>query len=112
MNSADYILTRSSIEAAEEWRSWGKKLPWLKFKPEWEVLIIPPFLGALTRFAIRNDTGKQVSVYFDGYAKLGLMYEGETPIPYFEAYPIDGNTRRYLLSETDQMMTDIEQELK
>ena len=39
------------------------------------------YLGFVVKY---ND--KSVSVYFDGYSELGLMYDNnDEPIPYFEA---------------------------
>lgn len=98
-------------EVLQEHRKWIKELPYLNFKKEWDVKIIPPFGKAIIRFCIDyND--KRASVYFDGYSELGFMYgeEGE-PIPYFEFY--DGkDIRRYLMDESEQMMKDIEEYLE
>lgn len=103
-------IIRSKVESNEKWREWCKRIKPLKFHPEINVSIIPPFAGALTRFVCSyND--KSVSVYFDGYSKLGFMYEGEDPIPYYEAWPIDDSNPRYLLGEEDLLMADIEREL-
>lgn len=105
-------ILRSKTESEEHWREWCGKLPYLHFKEKYEVKIIPPFAGALARFVVKyND--KLVSVYFDGYSKLGWMYDNnDEPIPYFEAYPIEDDTRRYFITDSDQMMKDIESELE
>lgn len=93
-------------ERLQEHRKWMTKMPSLHFEREWDVKIIPPFGGVLTRFTIDHN-GKHVSVYFDGYSELGWMYDDDNnPIPYFEYY--DGeDTHRYLMDEVDEMMEDI-----
>ena len=98
---------RRSIERKEQWETWGKCIPALHFKPEWEVKIIPPFMGAMVRFYI-NYNNKHVSVYLDCYGRLGCV-----DIPYYEMY--DGeDTHRYIMSnngDIDQMMDDIDKVL-
>lgn len=75
------------------------------------MTIIPPVFGALTRF-ICSYNGKSVSVYFDGYSRLGVMYDEDGEyVPYYEAYPIDNDNPRYLLGQEDLLMADIEREL-
>ena len=103
-------IIRSKVESNEKWREWCKKIKPLKFDSKINVTIIPPFAGALTRF-VCDYNNKSVSVYFDGYSKLGYMYEGEEAIPYYEAYPINGCSPRYLLGEEDLLMADIKREL-
>lgn len=100
------LFARYKIEHQEKWREWCDKMPQLQFDSDWNVRIIPPFAGALTRFNItKGDKG--VSVYFDAYSSLGWMYdENDKPIPYFEVYN-NFSTQRYYLNETDKMMADI-----
>lgn len=106
MNEPSCLL-RSRVERDENWREWCGKIPPLHFDSDWDVYVIPPFGGALTRFAVKKN-GKQISVYFDAYSQLGYMYSEDKPIPYFEIYPSpDGEPRRYLLDETERMMNDI-----
>ena len=83
----------------------GSIIPALHFEKEWDVKIIPPFGGAVIRFCIEYN-GKHVSVYFDGYSELGCV-----PEPYWEYY--DGeDCHRYLMDESEQMMTDIKKFLE
>lgn len=105
-------LIRAQIETSEDWRGWCKKIPELHFDSDWNVKIIPPFAGALIRFVISKNN-KSVSVYFDGYSKLGYMYdENDNAIPYFEIYPSpNSDIRRYFLNETEEMMNDIREVL-
>lgn len=110
-NEFETLMTISKYETLQEFRKWQNELPALHFKNEWNVKIIPAFGGAIIRFFI-DYNGKHVSVYFDGYSRLGWMYdEQENPIPYFEYY--DGNDcYRYKIDESDKMMEAIERFLE
>lgn len=99
-------LMKAKVEQMYDFRGWSNKLPAFHFDEEWDVKIIPPFSGAIIRFTISHNE-KGVSVYFDAYSELGLMYDdNEEPIPYFE-YDDGINTYTYPLDEADQMMEDI-----
>lgn len=98
----DNFLNRLAIERKENWREICKSVPTLHFKPEWEVMIIPPFSGAMARFTV-DYNGKHVSVYLDWYSRLGYVN-----VPYYELYPFDGDIKRYYLNETEKLMKDIE----
>ena len=94
------------VEQIREYRKWANKMPVFHFDKEWDVKIVPPFAGALTRFTISYN-GKWVSVYFDAYASLGWFCDDEgNPLPYFECYNGE-NIYRYLLDESEQMMRDV-----
>ena len=99
-------IERYKIEDAEGWREWGDKIPALQFDPEWMVKIIPPFTGAMVRFMVRSGD-KTASVYLDCHDSLGCMGE-----PYWEVYPIDGDTGRCLMAETDELMALIRQSIE
>lgn len=105
MLDIDNRTLRVEVESNEKWLEWCKIIKPLNFHPNINVTIIPPFFGALTRFKCSYN-GKSVSVYFDGYSRLGAMY-----VPYYEAYPIDNGNPRYLLGQEDLLMADIEREL-
>lgn len=104
------ISFRGKIEEKEQWRLWIKKMPKLHFDPDWEVQIIPPCLGALIRFWITKGD-KFVSVYFDGYSRLGFVSDNDgNAVPYFEIYDdTSGDIYRYLLDESEEMMAKIRQ---
>lgn len=106
MKQVNKTLMLAQIEQICDYRGQARKLPAFHFDKEWDVLIVPPFAGAIIRFVISYN-GKYVSVYFDAYSELGWMYDkNEQPIPYFEYY--DGeDTYRYLINESEQMMNDI-----
>lgn len=108
INKYNDLFYRGQVENFEKWHNWADKMPYIRFKENWDVKIIPPFEGALSRFVVSKGS-KSVSVYFDAYSKLGWMVDDNgDSIPYFEAYPIEGDTRRYSLNEVDTMMQDIE----
>ena len=104
-DKADCLTKRWDIEYDEEWREISNEAPWLTFKSDWKVKVIPPWAGAMARFVVEKN-GKSVSVYYDVYDRLGFYGE-----PYFEAYPIYGDTQRYGRDEVDTMMKDIDEEL-
>ena len=97
---------RSVIEHNKEWWEWCDRIRPFRFDSDWDVRIIPPFGGAITRFTITKGD-KHVSVYLDVFSRLGLMYdEAGDYVPYYEVY--DGeNTPRFLLDEVDDMMSYI-----
>lgn len=102
-------LVADKYDETFETNEWLHRLPYLKFRDDWLVCIIPPFMGAIIRFKIRKITTKEhnsVSVYFDGYNHLG--YVGE---PYWEIYPIDGGIDRFPMGAEDAMLDAIEQAL-
>ena len=106
MRTFEDMMLISKYEALQEHRKWMREIPVLHFEKEWDVRIIPPFGGAVIRFAV-DYNGKHASVYFDGYSVLGYMEDEDGKlIPYFEFY--DGeDCRRYYMYETEQMMEDI-----
>ena len=110
MNSVSSLTERYLLEEKEQWRSrWVKEIPYLQFDDDWKVKIIPPFAGALARFIVKKGD-KTVSVYFDGYSKLGYMYDrNNNPIPYFEIYPAPNteDVKRYYINKVDEMINDI-----
>ena len=96
---------RYNIEKKENWREWARKIPTMRFDSDWDVKIVPPFMGALARFWIAKGE-KAVSVYFDAFSYLGYMVDDDgDPIPYYEVLMDD--TKRYLINETEEMMEDI-----
>ena len=104
------MTTQLEIEERKNYEKWRRELPVFHFDEKWEVKIIPPFAGAVIRFYI-SYKDKFVSVYFDSDSSLGFMYDDDDNlIPYFEYY--DGQeTYRYLVNESEKMMSDIRQYL-
>jgi len=98
-------LDRYSVEVEEDWRGWIGKIPALKFDPEWEVKIVPPFGGAMVRFIVLSGPYR-ISVYLDCNNALGFMNA-----PYWEAYPIADDTARFFLGDIDGLMAAIRAEV-
>lgn len=90
-------------EKAFESERWIEEIPYLNFKPEWKVKVIPPFCGAVVRFRIDyNDI--ELSVYLDCYDNLGSVGQ-----PYWELYPyVNDDTFRCLMNDTDELLHAIE----
>ena len=107
------FIERLKTEDEEKWMEWVDKLPWLNFKKEWNVKVIPPFAGAIARFQISLDDGNKtfISVYFDGFDKLGWVGK-----PYWEIYPVESEgereTARFLLGQEKEMLNLIDKELQ
>lgn len=99
------IMPRLNIESSENWRGCASKIPELHFKPEWGIIVIPPFSGAMARFIVKHN-GKAVSVYLDFYDNLG-MYGS----PYWEIYPIHDDIQRYDINDTEGLLAGIEEAL-
>lgn len=98
------MIKRYEIEEKEKWRDILSQIPFIKFKKNWSVKIIPPFGGAITRFLVRQDgTEFNISVYLDFYDSLGCVGK-----PYWEIYPYEDDVLRLLLSETDDLVCYIQ----
>jgi hypothetical protein len=100
----DYMM-RANVERNEKWRERVKDIPFLRFDPSWEIAVIPPFAGAVSRFLVRKGKA-EVSVYLDFDCKLGYM-DG----PYWEIHPLDGDCGRFMLNETDELLAGIAQSI-
>jgi len=82
-------------------------LPFIKFKEDWLIQLVPPFGGADVRF-IAKKGNNEVSVYFDSKNRLGFM-----DAPYWEAYPLQGDaeTARFFKDEIEGLIDFIEDSL-
>ena len=100
----DYKI-RADYEKLMESRKWIKEIPFIKFKEEWEVKVIPNFAGSVVRFLVKYKE-KEVSVYLDCYDNLGS--EGR---PYWEVYPYKDDTFRCYIEETKELFYAINQSL-
>jgi len=97
----------SEYDRVMETRSWINKIPYINFDSNHKVRVIPPFSGATIRFNVKNEeTDKAVSVYLDCYNNLGCM-----DYPYWEVYPINGDTFRCKLDDTDDLLQEIRKEI-
>ena len=100
------VLERYDLEAREEWRKWCDEIPSMNFPEEWNVKIIPPFAGAIARFMVTYKD-RRGSVYLDCYDRIGFFGE-----PYWEAYPIKGDTFRCKMSDTKLLIKTIKAAFK
>lgn len=99
------VIERYKLEGQEKWREWVSKIPAIKFDPEWEVKVIPPFGGAMARFVVLAGE-KRVSIYLDCSDNLGCVGE-----PYWEVHPVDGDCARHLMADTDGLLKSIRQSI-
>lgn len=95
----DDTLARATVERNEKWQEACDIIPFIKFPADWSIQIIPPFVGAMVRFRVKLPNGQNKSIYLDFYDRLG--YVGK---PYWEVYPVGGDTGRCLLAETDELL--------
>jgi hypothetical protein len=92
-----------------EWGKWRTSIPCFNFPADWYVRIIPPFANGIIRFLV-DDNQKMndpISIYLDCYDFLGCENS-----PYWEAYPIEGNTYRCLMENAEELIQVIDKELK
>jgi hypothetical protein len=92
---------------AFEHGKWVQEIPIIDFGPNLLVRPIPPFAGAVVRFLVydKHLPGQKISVYLDCYDMLGF-YQA----PYWEAYPINGDTFRVAMPDVNELMCAIEEE--
>jgi hypothetical protein len=97
------LIDRIRVEANEEWNKWNSEIPAVQFCTEWEVKLLLPVAGALVRFWVMMN-GKTVSVYLDGFDRLGCCGE-----PYWEIYAmdLDKDPERFSMHEWRKMMDRI-----
>lgn len=82
------------------------EIPFISFKPEWLVKVIPPFNGATIRFIVKyNDA--EISVYLDSDNNLGFHDGG----PYWEVYPLRGDVGRAGINDVDRLISMIDDAL-
>ena len=96
---------RYKLEKNEDWNKWVSLIPEIQLKDGWKLKVIPPFNGAMARFRVLLGEAS-VSVYLDVDDSLG--YVGE---PYWEIYPYEGDVARYLIAETDDLISGIDKSL-
>ena len=106
------IKARSLIETKDEWRKWANEIPYINFKEDWLVKVIPPFAGAIARFVVshKDNPKKSISIYLDCYSRLGFMDK-----PYWEMYPraYDDyeDTERFYINEVEELVVAIDKQL-
>ena len=104
-------LERYNVEHDQGWRGEIDRIPWLYFRGDWKVRIIPPFADAVVRFQVTLPSGVMKSIYMDSRNSLGY-WGGDinTPEPYWEVYPYQGDVGRCDLADTIMLMEMIQDE--
>lgn len=97
--NTEFVIQRAQIEQAEDWTGIMDKIPFIQFPADWKVAIIPPFAGAVARFRVLLPGGETKSIYLDWHNRLGYCSG-----PYWEVYPVDGDTGRCLVNETEELL--------
>lgn len=82
----------------EKYREWGNMIPEIVFPANLRVKLSPPFGGAAVRF-VAVDGDAYASVYLDMDNSLGYG-----PGPYWEVYPVNGDTARFDMDDWQSMM--------
>lgn len=93
-----------TVEKALEYPKWCKEIPYINFPQSWSIQVIPPFMGAVVRYRVRDARGHEVSVFLDCYDRLGCG-NGK---PYWEVYPAsDGDIARFPMQDTEALIGEI-----
>ena len=101
-------IKRYEIEAEEKWDTIRTLIPFIPFPNGWQIKMLPPFGGAVARFAVTVEgINGAVSIYLDWYDRLG--YYGS---PYWEVWPVDGDVGRCGINEIDELLTLIKTSLE
>jgi hypothetical protein len=102
-------LKRYHIESKQDWKGESVRIPWLHFRGDWQVRIIPPFADAVIRFQVILPSGTMKSVFMDSRNSLGYFgHTMNTPEPYWEVYPYKGDVGRCDLADTIMLMEMIQ----
>lgn len=101
----DIMLMNKYSEMMES-SKWRKEITPFKLLKDLQIKVVPPDIMAVTRFLISYKK-KYVSVYLDCYEHLGT-FGG----PYYEAYPINGDTYRVAMKDVQKLINKIEIELR
>lgn len=99
-------MKRYEVERNENWREARKQMPKLRFPADWDVTIIPPFGGAMVRFVVDLPCGAHKSIYADFHRALGYYGhpDDESPTPYWEVYPVQGDVGRCDIDDVAELM--------
>lgn len=88
-------------EQMMEHMKWVQEIPYISFPSDWEIAIMPPFLGAVVRFRVKKGDA-EVSIYLDCYDSLGCYGS-----PYWEVYPYEEDVFRCAMLDTESLLTAI-----
>ncbi len=113
MNVEDEVakkLERYNVENEQDWRGEIVRIPWLHFRGDWQVRIIPPFGDAVVRFQVILPSGTLKSIYMDSRNSLGIWGNGTDAEPYWEVYPYKNDVGRCDINDTIMLMEMIQDE--
>ena len=101
LDITDSFMLLNRMREIFEWDKWKKEIPYINFDTDWLVKAIPPEVNGIIRYWLKHKyiSGSHVSVYLDCYDLLGFVGE-----PYWVVCPIEGDTERYLLHETHDLI--------
>ena len=102
---SDY-MDRYKMEKDLRWRDLSRQVPFIRLPDGYEFAPIPPFAGAAARMLVRK-TGSEnaVSVYLDTDNSLGFWTNGAgEPEPYWEVYPVGGDTGRCEMADAETLV--------
>ena len=103
-------LKRYHVESEQDWKGEIVRIPWLHFRGDWQVRIIPPYADAEIRFQVILPSGTLKSIYMDSRHSLGMWGDLATCQPYWEVYPYQGDVGRCALEDTIMLMEMIQDE--
>lgn len=103
-------LKRYAIENEQDWKGESVRIPWMYFRSDWQVRVIPPFGDAVIRFQVILPSGTLKSIFMDSRNSLGVWWGADknTPEPYWEVYPYKGDVGRCDLADTIMLMEMIQ----
>lgn len=113
--SVNVLKCCGCLEEILEWNKWAPKIPYIRFDPDWEISIQPPFSGAMIRFLVRDSKGNSLSVYLDCHNVLGskvFSLESDDVHPYWEIYPYEEDVCRVHMHDVDLLLQEIRHALK
>jgi len=105
MNWDDKYRLSKDVEREFEYRKWAGEIPEIHLPSGWSFVPMPPFSGAVCRFAIIAK-GVRFSVYLDCYDILGCYGE-----PYWEVYQIDGDVFRCDMDKPEEFIKAIKTQI-
>lgn len=97
------MMFSAKLAQKQEWMKWQKEIPFIQWPADWLVKAVPPFAGAIIRYRVKKMENKNsVSIYLDCYDQLGCFGE-----PYWEIFPVEGDTYRCAMKNTDELLEQI-----
>ena len=80
MDRFERIMKCCEYDHMMESSKWIQQIPFIKFKKDWSVRVMPPFWWAIIRFCVLKGE-ESVSIYLDCYDQIWSVGS-----PYWEVY--------------------------